>query len=259
MSSLTVDTPWLVVGRGRVGRTLELAAGRLGITAEGVGRETPIPEPAEVAGHAVFLTVPDDAIFDVALCWRDALQRAEAVVICSGSLSSGLLVEAGISAPVGSVHPLLSIAEPTDAIDRLAEAAWTVEGAPQVCAWAGDWLGRLGIRPTVIDSNRKALYHAAAVTSAGLLVGLMDAAFAMAAEAGIDAQAAVRMLVPLARSTLDNLERMSPTDALTGPVARGDSGVLEAHRAALGLLADGNVAEVYEALTRRTQAIRERE
>lgn len=254
---MTNEPPWVIVGCGRVGRTLALAAERLGIEVRACWSRAhgPITELAEVfPGAAVLLTVSDDAIAEVA-AELAPLSDAALVVHCSGSLSSTILREAGIAAPVGSVHPLLAVAEPSEAVDRLSSAAWTIEGHETARAWATRWLGRLGVHPTIIEPRHKILYHAAAVTSAGLLVALMDTAFAMAEAAGINGEDARRMLLPLARSTLANLESMSTADALTGPVARGDEAVLAAHRAALDSLEDANVLEVYRALTTRAVAL----
>ena len=254
---MSPDLPWVVVGCGRVGRTLVLAARRAGIDVRACWSrgDGPIEDVVrQCEGAAVFLTVTDGALDEVARTVAP-LEKAALAVHCSGSLSSDVLRDAGILAPVGSVHPLLSIAQPDQAVGRLGEAAWTIEGDPQVLTWARAWLGRLGATPTTIEPQHKALYHASAVTSAGLVVALLDAAFEMAAAAGIDREAAVGMLVPLARSALENLETMDPTDALTGPVARGDEDVIAMHRRALARLDDHNLRDIYDALTNRARRL----
>ena len=81
----------------------------------------------------------------------------------------------------------------------------------------------------------------------------MDAAFAMAGNAGLSALQAREMLLPLARSCIDNLERLPPNEALTGPVARGDDATLARHRRALERHAD--LLEVYEVLTSRAKRL----
>jgi predicted short-subunit dehydrogenase-like oxidoreductase (DUF2520 family) len=162
-----------------------------------------------------------------------------------------VLRNAGITAPVGSVHPLLSIADPAEALPRMSEAFWTVEGDRTAVWWARGWLARMEVEPQTIDAEAKVLYHAAAVASAGLLVALMDGAFTLAEGAGIDGETARRMLLPLARSTLDNLSEMSSREALTGPLARDDHETIARHRAAIARLGDENLAALYDILTDR--------
>ena len=41
------------------------------------------------------------------------------------------------------------------------------------------------------------------------------------------------MLLPLIRGSFENLERVSPVEALTGPIVRGDDQTVAAHLAAL--------------------------
>ena len=135
----------------------------------------------------------------------------------------------------------------------MRRCTWTVEGDPIAVQVAQDVLAPLEVKALAIKPEAKALYHASAVTSAGLLVSLMDAAFAMAGNAGLSALQAREMLLPLARSCIDNLERLPPNEALTGPVARGDDATLARHRRALERHAD--LLEVYEVLTSRAKRL----
>ncbi len=245
-------THWVIIGPGRVGRTLALLAERLGIEATTVARGEH-PEATLADGGAVFLTVGDDDIASVAAERIDFLNRARFVVHCSGSLPSTLLRDAGVTRAIGSVHPLLAIAEPCDAVEMLGRAAWSVEGDEVVVEWARQWLGAIGVEPAKIAPHGKPLYHAAAVASAGLVVALLDAAMEMARGAGMTQGEAESMLLPLARSTIDNLASMPARDALTGPVARGDDAVVELHRAALANRPE--LLEIYEVLTRRARGL----
>ncbi|MEM1350207.1 MAG: DUF2520 domain-containing protein, partial [Myxococcota bacterium] len=116
-------------------------------------------------------------------------------------------------------------------------------------------MAEVDVHPLSVRSDRKVLYHASAVTAANLLVGLMDAAYAMAEAAGVDDEQVRReMLVPLARSCVENLATKSPRDALTGPVARGDWATVARHEAALAEI-DDELLELYVALTRRAKQL----
>ncbi len=55
----------------------------------------------------------------------------------------------------------------------------------------------------------------------------------MQLQAGIPAEAAGRIFLPLLEGTWRNLEMRGTTDALTGPIMRGDTGTVRAHLGAL--------------------------
>src|SRR5205823_15094401 len=59
-------------------------------------------------------------------------------------------------------------------------------------------------------------------------------------------------LLPLARGALDALEHRSASEALTGPVPRGDAATVQAHRVAL----DGELLPLYDQLTRAMLELR---
>jgi predicted short-subunit dehydrogenase-like oxidoreductase (DUF2520 family) len=79
----------------------------------------------------------------------------------------------------------------------------------------------------------KTTYHAAASMAAGQVLAIVEAATTAMMSLGIKRRDAVRALVPLTRQVLDNFERLGPRAAWTGPLARGDYGVIAAHLAAL--------------------------
>jgi len=64
---------------------------------------------------------------------------------------------------------------------------------------------------------------------------------------GVKRRDAVRALLPLARQVLNNVERLGPRAAWTGPLSRGDYGVIAAHFAALHRF-PREYAGAYEAL-----------
>ncbi len=268
---------WAIVGAGRVGRTLGLLANRLGIpiastwnrsadaaraTDELLGPVRALHGPAEQCASAlledadvVWVTTIDSTIADVAGALAPHLRAHQLVLHAAGSLSSQVLSEAGIRVPVGSLHPLQAITDPETAVEALSDVAWTVEGASEAVEFARELMGRVGVEPVEIDSSKKTLYHASAVTTANLLVALMDAAFAMAEEAGMSREQARRLMLPLARSCVENLERQPTADALSGPAARGDQATIERHLEALRLLDDEQLARVYEVLTERAKRL----
>ena len=91
----------------------------------------------------------------------------------------------------------------------------------------------LGLTPVEVPETGRAAYHAGAVLAAGLLVSLADAAVSALEEAGLERDAALEALLPLMRSALRGVETRGLERGLTGPVVRGDVGVVQAHLDAL--------------------------
>ena len=79
----------------------------------------------------------------------------------------------------------------------------------------------------------KAAYHAGATIVANYTVALMGMAVRIAASAGVPAELAGRIYLPLLHGAAVNLDRLPPPDALTGAIRRGDAGTVAAHLAAL--------------------------
>jgi predicted short-subunit dehydrogenase-like oxidoreductase (DUF2520 family) len=83
--------------------------------------------------------------------------------------------------------------------------------------------------PFQVDRADRAAYHAAASMASNFLVTLEAAAERLAATTGLTRE----LLVPLVRASVENWAALGPERALTGPVARGDTGTVERQRAAV--------------------------
>ena len=116
----------------------------------------------------------------------------------------------------------------------------------------------LGGQSFSIDSESKALYHAAAVMASGHLVALFDIAAEMLVRCGVDQKSARRVLMPLVESTVKNLLSSDPAHALTGTFARGDLATVQRHLEALNAngLFDG--LRAYQLLGRRSLELAKR-
>jgi len=102
----------------------------------------------------------------------------------------------------------------------------------------------LGAKPFTIKTEGKILYHAAAVVASNYLVTLMDLAIELMAVSGVSKTDAFKILKPLIKGTLANIESTGIPDALTGPIARGDVGIVEKHVQAIRKLS-GEMVEYY--------------
>ncbi len=204
-------------------RTRSAASAAKSIAVLGCGSTDGSLEQADVV---VFAT-PDDALATVA---KEHTLRVEQVALhLSGAHPSTVLVPTG--ARTAGLHPLRAFADVESALAALPDTHCFVEGEAVDVAEA---LAR-DLTPHVarIATDKKALYHAAAAITSNYTLALVAWALELFREAGVDGDSALAALLPLARGSLDNLEAVGLPDALTGPVARGDTEIVSAHLAAL--------------------------
>ena len=243
-----------ILGAGRLGRCLALALVARGESVVAVASRTPahararaaeLPgaqalgmSEATAAADLVLLTVPDDHIAPLAasLPWR----AGQAAVHCSGATSLDALAAArAAGAKVGGLHPLQifsgPVANPEAALTLLAgsHAAIEAEDATLQARLQQLALG-LGMQPFALPPGARAAYHAAAGYAASFLLSMLDEAGAIWRDAGLPPEAALPALLPLARGTLAAAEARGLAGALSGPISRGDAGVVAAHLQALG-------------------------
>jgi predicted short-subunit dehydrogenase-like oxidoreductase (DUF2520 family) len=249
-----------VMGPGRAGTGLALAWTRAGYAVHLHGRRAKIlpsplhltvgpedtPPPWIEVVDVVVLAVSDDAIAPLAamLAAHGAAGARQVVLHLSGLLDHRTLAALEPSgAALGSLHPLQTLVEPTQAPDHLQGAWAAVEGTPRAVDTAERLARDVGLRPFRVRTEDKPRYHAAAVFASNYFVVVEAVAERLLGGAGLpeDGWAA---LLPLVSGTLENLRRQGPRDALTGPIARGDVETVVRH---LGALA-GDEAELYRQL-----------
>ncbi len=184
----------------------------------------------------VLLATPDDAIADAAesLARQDGIGAGQVVLHLSGLLGRPALKSlASTGAGLGSFHPLQSITDPLEAPARLLGAYAGIEGDLRAVTEGELLAHELGMHPVRLTAEAKPAYHAGAVFASNYVVALAGVAERLAREAGVSAEEALRLYLPLLRGTAANLDA-GPVAALTGPIARGDAGTVSAHLAALG-------------------------
>jgi predicted short-subunit dehydrogenase-like oxidoreductase (DUF2520 family) len=185
----------------------------------------------------VFITTPDPEIEPTAV--RLAANRnfnSETIFLhTSGSLSSAVLSRLkNDGANTGSLHPLVSVSDSGAGAERFAGAFFCVEGDAKAVAAAKQIVADLGGESFEINPEFKTLYHAAALMTAGHLTALFDVAAETLSRCGIEESEARRILLPLARSAVENLGRQTPATALTGTFARADAETMRRHLGSLG-------------------------
>jgi predicted short-subunit dehydrogenase-like oxidoreductase (DUF2520 family) len=202
---------------------------------------------------AVMLAVTDDQIEPVcaALAAAGALDGV-LVFHCSGAKSSAALrAAADQGAFTASVHPVRSFADPAGVARDFAGTLCGLEGDPRALALLEPALAAIGARPVPIDAAAKTVYHAASVFASNYLVTVLDTAMRAYQAAGIPEQLARELARPLATETLENVFRLGPRAALSGPIARGDVDTVARQQAALDSW-DAPAGRLYRALAEAT-------
>ena len=80
-----------------------------------------------------------------------------------------------------------------------------------------------------IKPEAKPMLHAAAVVSSNYVVTIMKIATEIAKAGDIDPDDALKALMPLMESSVQNIKEKGFNDALTGPISRGDFFTVEKH------------------------------
>lgn len=243
------------IGAGALGSTLAVALSSVGWKVDAVASRSlssarrlaglipgcaAVGHPQAVADgcRLIFITVPDDAIAEVAssIKWPEG----RGVVHCCGAAGADLLSPAlADGALCGSIHPLqtfASVPEGVDGAGKLSVALQRMEGITFTVEAPG-WLRQalesmaLDLRGKTIEikPEDRALYHASAVMSCGAIVALLRSAAELWERMGIDQKTAFEALLPLARTTLENAGALGPEAATTGPVNRGDVATVGTH------------------------------
>lgn len=239
-----------VVGAGRVGTSLAVRWREAGhdIVAVAGGDATPdrarrflpgvpVLDPIAAArgAEAVVIATPDGAIASVATTLAEAGAVGASTSVIHASGATGLDALEGpraAGAGVLSVHPLQTCPTVEAALERLSGAGFAVTAEDESGFALGERLARdAGGRPFRVDDDVKPLYHAAAVFASNYLVTVTALAHELERASGIKDPASI--LGPLQSATLDNVERVGPGEALTGPAVRGDAGTVERNLEAL--------------------------
>lgn len=238
-----------IIGAGVVGTAMGYLLKKSGYTVVGIasrkiesakkarefiGEGEASTDPISTARKAdiVFITTPDSAIEDV--CMKIALEggfNPRAVVFhMSGALSSEILGSARkTGAGIGSIHPLQSLADVDEAVKNLPGSYFCIEGDEEALSVAKEIVESLGGREITIGIDKKPLYHAGASVASNFLVATIRFGLELFEAAGIGREDSLKALMPLIKGTIKNIEGLGIPKALTGPISRGDIGVIEDH------------------------------
>lgn len=238
-----------IIGAGKVGAVLGAALRGVGHAVVGVSASSeesreraemllpgvPVLSVQDVVERSelVILAVPDDVLPELVsgLAATGAWQMGQLVAHTSGRHGTGVLAPirefGGI--PL-ALHPSMTFTGLSLDVSRLVDSSFGVTADPAMLPIAQALVVEMGAEPVVIAEADRVLYHAALAHASNHLVTLV--AQSSAALSSIGVESPQQLLGPLLRATLENA-LASGESALTGPVARGDSGTVEAHTQAL--------------------------
>jgi predicted short-subunit dehydrogenase-like oxidoreductase (DUF2520 family) len=240
-----------VVGAGRCGSALAVAAHRAGYTVTAVTSRTPeharalaarvgavaVGSAVAATRHAdlILLTVPDAQISRVAatIAASGASLGGRSLVHCSGAHPAAVLAAGRqVAGAVGSVHPLQSLTG-GDAAGELRGSYFAIEADERLRPLLERLVCDLGGIPFAVPAGGRTLYHAAAVLAGNAPLALVARAAALLESAGVDAEVAGEALATLLEGAARNVRRLGVRSALTGPVVRNDAETVGRHLEAL--------------------------
>lgn len=213
---------------------------------------------AAATAEIILLAVPDDQL----VCRADQLQTVtnlsseQTLIHFSGLHRAEMMRTCDAGPQLLSIHPLLPFADRQLAAQALIACPCAIEGDPASATLGNQLVIALGGIPFLIDSDKKALYHAAACIASNFLVTLLGTARDLLISCGIAEQQIIPLLLPLVQASLDNVEKLGPEAGLTGPIVRGDVGTVQQHLMALETAAP-QLLPLYRLLGEKTVSLAE--
>ena len=257
-----------IIGCGRVGRTLARlwhdqgsyriqdvltrsaasAADAIGFI--GAGRA--VTQLCDMRAADVWmLAVPDRLIAQTAADLANAAPAPAPGLVfhCSGAQNaSSLQPLADAGWRTASAHCILSFADIGVAVRQFAGTACALEGDTFACETLRVAFDAIGAQTFGVASEDKVLYHAAAVFATNFLPVIQSVAEAAWTRTGVPAHLLPHLRATLLRNAVDNITRLGPAGALTGPAARGDVAAIERQAAVVNAW-DTPSGDAYQALS----------
>jgi predicted short-subunit dehydrogenase-like oxidoreductase (DUF2520 family) len=252
-----------LVGPGRVGSSLAAWTEAAGAQRVSVAGRQALPRLATAGQDLLLIAVSDAALPGVA---AELARRPQAVVALhtAGSLDASVLAplrHGGTAA--GSFHPLKAFPRALSDPAQARGVFFAVDGDPAACALARRLAAAWGAVAGEVPAGARLLYHFAASLAAGGAVTLLAVAEDLAARLGLPAAVAhgyLELCRGAVAAALETVEGGGAVPAaITGPVVRGDAGLVRRQLEALRQVAPEKLPLAVE-LARETlrQAARQR-
>lgn len=187
----------------------------------------------------VVISVKDSAIEEVA-----GKLSGNFNVVCHTSGSVPMSVLSGCGKAHGAFYPLQTFTKGVT-LDY-SEIPFFIEGStPEAVSSLSELAKKISENVREADSDSRKVLHLASVFACNFSNCLVGIADGLLKENGMD----YRVLLPLLRQTIAKLDRLSPSEAQTGPAARLDYPIMDAHVKMLLDKGQSNLAEIYEDLS----------
>ena len=247
----TLGSLWHQSGSLIIGDVLTRSMSSAESAVNTIGSGMPIDKISSMQSAALYLIASGDD--DIESCSQQLsqsglLNSGDIVFHCSGAQTSDLLQDCkNVGASVASIHPIKSFASVNQSISSFAGTYCGVEGEDSALRVLSTLFTSIGANLLPISTQNKTLYHAASVIASNYLVTLQEISINAFKQAGIGRQEAMAVLKPIVQGTVENIFENGTINALTGPIARGDSKVVTAHLEAMENW-DEDLATIYRLL-----------
>ena len=191
--------------------------------------DTNLPVNDGQTGTFVFITTSDDLIREISdqLASANIDWKIRNVIHCSGNLTSDELSSlARAGAGTASMHPIQTFKKGDNA-ERFREITISLEGNARLTIELEEFITQMGARSLHLSKEQKRTVHIAAVFASNYMVSLMHSAADYLEKEGISE--GIEILKPLILQTVQNIIEKGVTEALTGPVSRGDIASIRKH------------------------------
>jgi Uncharacterized conserved protein len=251
-----------IVGAGRVGCAFTRALYKKGAEISGIYNRTTevaalfdlklkrlfLSDLRQAVKNAdlVILAVPDSVISAVSNSIAEQCDARNKVYLhCSGAMTSDILEPLKLAgAYIGSLHPIQTFADRENGWRSMYGIWFGYEGSSEASLKALEIVKLLDGSMLQINKEAKPLYHAAACILSNYMVTLSYVSGMLLQNAGIGKDEGLKAFMPLLYNTIVNLDKYGAENALTGPIARGDTITVTSHIASLDKL-DKNISDFY--------------
>ena len=173
----------------------------------------------------VFITTRDDKISTI---WSliyplpQNIWHNKTFVHCSGMLTSEIFSNNTLNG--ASLHPIFPFNTKNTPVATMSKIIFTLEGGANASKTLQDLLNKINIKFSLITRGDKILYHFICFTLSSGIMALSASMFKQSQNTSID----VFDILPLSLATIQNLiDTKSIKQSLTGPIPRGDVGILK--------------------------------
>ena len=209
------------------------------------------------SANIYFISTPDDQIEEVCnkIIENNKVISPSLFVHFSGSLTSDVFNSASLYGHhVCSLHPIRSFSNPLESAKKFQGTYCAFEGSDFAYDIIAKMFNKIGGIVFYIQKEKKSLYHAASIFACNYLTTLAHCAMQCYKNSGIQEQTAKKIIESLMQGTIENIIKAENfSEALTGPLQRGDIKTIEKHLEALKSEAD--LEECYRILAKKTLEI----